>query len=59
MEGELGMELSARNQPKGTVTSVEVGAIMAAVVMGIGGQETVATITRYSVERLRLARATL
>jgi molybdopterin-binding protein len=48
------MELSARNQLKGTVKGVEVGAIMAEVVVDIGGQEVVATITRHSVERLAL-----
>ena len=48
------MELSARNQLKGTVSSVELGAIMAEVVVDIGGQEVVAAITRRSVERLGL-----
>jgi molybdopterin-binding protein len=48
------MELSARNQLKGTVKSVELGAIMAEVVVDLGGQEVVAAITRHSVERLKL-----
>jgi molybdopterin-binding protein len=48
------MELSARNQLKGTVTSVEVGAIMSEVVVDVGGQEIVAAITRGSAERLAL-----
>ncbi|HWE62279.1 MAG TPA: TOBE domain-containing protein [Chloroflexota bacterium] len=48
------MELSARNQLKGTVKSVELGTIMAEVVVDIGGQEIVAAITRHSVERLGL-----
>jgi molybdopterin-binding protein len=48
------MELSARNQLKGTVKSVELGAIMAEVVVDIGSQEVVAAITRHSVERLGL-----
>ncbi|MGH2409152.1 MAG: TOBE domain-containing protein [Chloroflexota bacterium] len=48
------MELSARNQLKGTVKSVELGTIMAEVVVDIGGQEVVAAITRHSVERLNL-----
>lgn len=48
------MELSARNQLKGTVKGVELGAIMAEVVVDIGGQEVVSAITRHSVERLDL-----
>ena len=49
------MELSARNQLRGTITSVQLGGIMAEVVMDIGGQEIVAAITRGSAERLGLA----
>ena len=48
------MELSARNQLKGTVRSTRLGTIMAEVLVDIGGQEVVATITRASVERLNL-----
>jgi molybdopterin-binding protein len=48
------MEISARNQLKGTVTEVKLGTIMAEVVVDIGGQETVSAITRASVERLGL-----
>jgi molybdopterin-binding protein len=48
------MDLSARNQLKGTVKSVKLGAIMSEVVVEIGGQEIVAAITRGSVERLAL-----
>lgn len=48
------MELSARNQLKGTVKSVKTGAIMAEVVLDIGGKELVAEITKASVERLGL-----
>jgi molybdopterin-binding protein len=48
------MELSARNQLKGTVKSVELGAIMAEVVVDIGGQDVTAAITRRSVEHLNL-----
>jgi len=48
------MELSARNQLKGTVKSTKLGTIMAEVLVDIGGQEVVATITRTSVERLGL-----
>jgi len=46
------MELSARNQLKGTIKSVKLGTIMAEVVVDVGGQEVVAAITRSSVERL-------
>jgi molybdopterin-binding protein len=49
------MELSARNQLKGTITSVKLGGIMAEVTVDIGGQEVVAAITRSSVEKLGLA----
>lgn len=49
------MELSTRNQLKGTVRSVRLGTITAEVVVDIGGQEVVSAITRGSVERLGLA----
>ena len=49
------MQLSARNQLKGTVTDVTTGAVMAEVVVDIGGQEIVAAITRGSAESLELA----
>ena len=52
------MQLSARNQLKGTVTDVTAGAVMAEVVVDIGGQEVVAAITRGSVERLALDEGT-
>jgi molybdopterin-binding protein len=48
------MQLSARNQLKGTVTSVALGTIMAEVVVSIGDQEIVGAITRSSTERLGL-----
>jgi molybdopterin-binding protein len=48
------MEISARNQLKGTVKSIELGTIMAEVVVDIGGLEVVSAITRHSVERLNL-----
>jgi len=48
------MQTSARNQLKGTVRSVELGAIMAEVVVAICDQEVVAAITRASTERLDL-----
>ena len=48
------MELSARNQLKGVVRSVDAGAVMAEVVVLVGDQECVAAITKSSVERLGL-----
>jgi molybdopterin-binding protein len=49
------MELSARNQLRGTVKSVKLGSIMAEVVVDLNGQEVVSAITRGSAERLGLA----
>lgn len=49
------MELSARNQLPGTVTSVKTGAVMAEVVVDVGGHEIVAAITSGSAEKLGLA----
>lgn len=49
------MELSARNQLRGTVKSVLLGTVMAEVVVDVGGQEITSAITRGSVERLGLA----
>ncbi|MEJ7653525.1 MAG: TOBE domain-containing protein [Chloroflexia bacterium] len=49
------MELSARNQLKGTVKNVKLGEVMAEVVMSVGDQEVVSAITRSSAERLALA----
>ena len=46
------MEISARNQLRGTVKSVKLGDVMAEVVVDVAGQEVVAAITRSSVERL-------
>jgi molybdopterin-binding protein len=48
------MELSARNQLRGTVNSVALGEIMAEVVVDVGGNQIVAAITRSSVERLNI-----
>jgi molybdopterin-binding protein len=48
------MQLSARNQLKGTVTNVTTGTVMAEVVVDVGGQEVVAAITRSSAENLSL-----
>jgi molybdopterin-binding protein len=49
------MRTSARNQLSGTVTSVTIGAVMAEVVVDVGGQQVVAAITKDSAEKLRLA----
>jgi molybdopterin-binding protein len=48
------MEISARNQLRGTVRSLTLGAVMSEVVVDVGGQEVVAAITRGSAERLGL-----
>ena len=48
------MELSARNQLRGTVRDVRLGNIMAEVMVDIGGQEIASAITRGSAERLGL-----
>jgi molybdopterin-binding protein len=49
------VKLSARNQLTGTVRSVELGAVMAEVVVDVDGQQIVSAITRSSAERLGLA----
>ncbi len=46
--------LSARNQWKGTVKSVQIGAVMAEVVVDVDGVEVVAAITRGSVEAMNI-----
>ena len=49
------MELSARNQITGRITSVRVDGLMAEVSVDIGGgKEIVSTITRTSAQRLDL-----
>ncbi len=48
------MDISARNQLKGTVTNVKLGQIMAEVTLKVGDNEIVSAITRSSVERLGL-----
>jgi len=50
------MEISARNQFQGTVTSIVTGGVMAEVTLDIGnGQEIVSVITKASAERLGIA----
>ena len=48
------MDTSARNQLKGTVKSVTMGAVMAEVIVDVNGIEIVAAITKDSAERLNL-----
>jgi molybdopterin-binding protein len=49
------MELSARNQIVGRITSVRVDGLMAEVSVDIGGgKEIISTITRTSAQRLEL-----
>ena len=48
------MELSARNQIRGKITSIKHGAVMAEVVIDVESQELTSTITNGSVERLGL-----
>ena len=53
-EPAAGLDLSARNQLRGTVLSVAVEGVMAEVRVRIGDQELVSVITRGSAERLEL-----
>ena len=46
------MALSARNQLPGTVRTVVLGAVMAEIVVDVGGHEVVSVITRRSAESL-------
>jgi molybdopterin-binding protein len=49
------MQLSARNQLKGKIKSVQLGNVMAEVVIELpDGQEVVSAITRGSAEHLKL-----
>jgi len=49
------LKLSARNQLKGTVTAVNKGAAIANVVLDVGGQRLVASITVEAVDELGLS----
>lgn len=51
---EAGLDISARNQLRGSVVSLTVDGVMAEVRLRIGEQELVSIITRSSAERLRL-----
>jgi molybdopterin-binding protein len=48
------MALSARNQLRGTVKSVVLGAVMAEVVLDVAGHDVVSVITRHAVENLEI-----
>ena len=48
------MQISARNQLKGTVRKVTAGAVNSEVVIDVGGQEVVSMISKTSVDRLGL-----
>jgi molybdopterin-binding protein len=48
------MELSARNQLKGTITGILLGGVMAEVNVDVNGQELVSVVTRRSAENLGL-----
>jgi molybdopterin-binding protein len=49
------MKTSARNQLTGTVTSVQLGAVMAEITVDVSGVTMVAAITKESAQRLGLA----
>ena len=49
-----GMDLSARNQLRGTITALQIEGVMAEVRLQLGDQELVSVITRRSAERLGL-----
>jgi molybdate transport system regulatory protein len=52
----MALQTSARNQFRGTVTSLKLGGVMADVTIDIGNGRTMsAVITRESAERLGLA----
>ena len=52
---EIHETLSTRNQLPGKIVDLQKGAVMAEVVIDVGGDEVVAAITEHSVERLALA----
>jgi len=53
-DGAAGLDISARNQLRGTVLSLTLEGVMAEVRVQIGDQELVSVITRNSAERLKL-----
>ncbi len=48
------MQLSTRNQLRGTVQSVHRGELMAEIAVDVGGQTVTSVITSESAERLKL-----
>ena len=48
------VELTTRNQLPGVVKRVNIGSVMAEVIVDVNGSEIVAAVTRHSVERLDL-----
>jgi molybdopterin-binding protein len=55
LEVSSGIEISARNQLRGTIAAIRADGVMAEVIIRIGDQDLVAIITRSSAERLGLA----
>lgn len=51
---QSGLDISARNKFKGTITSIEVGDINAEVVLDIGGESIASVITKGAVQGLNL-----
>ena len=51
---QRGVELSARNQLRGRITTLDTDGLMCEVRLDLGGQELVSIITRSSAERLGL-----
>ena len=56
LEVSSGIEISARNQLRGTIAEIRADGVMAEVIIRIGDQDLVAIITRSSAERLGLAK---
>src|SRR5690349_2772855 len=56
LEVSSGIEISARNQLRGTIAAIRADGVMAEVIIRIGDQDLVAIITRSSAERLGLAK---
>jgi molybdopterin-binding protein len=48
------MQISARNQLPGVVTSITLGVVTAEVVVDVGGRDVVSVITRTSAEQMGL-----
>ena len=53
-EPSAGLDLSARNQLRGTIVSLQIEGVMAEVRVRLGEQELVSVITRGAAERLGL-----